>query len=352
MVPIAGAFGVNKAKASAPPPPDYMGLDRQQAELQKQYLNEQTQANRPGQNTPFASSAWTRGPNGEWQQNVSLNGKLGEAANAVQGQVADQLGKPLDFSGLPEVGTGESARKQASDAAYQQATSRLDPQWRDTEEQNRVRLLNQGLAEGSEAYNKAMGRLSQQRNDAYNQANFSSIREGTSAGQALFGQNMAARNQAMQELLRARSQPLSDAQALHGFTAMPGFSQAGQAQAPNLLGAAGMQDQANMSRYQQQQQQLTDTLNAFMQMIGTGGQIAGMASDERVKDNLQRLPYEALPGVPFATWNYKPGYGNSSTRYLGVVAQDLQKVAPDHVHDVDGVLHVSPRFNPIPFPEE
>lgn len=345
-VPIAGAFGASKLKGSAPPPPDYMGLGNQQAELQRQYLNEQTQANRPNQSTPFASSQWTRGPNGEWQQNVSLAGGLGESATALQGQLAEQMRNPLDFSGLPELGSGESARKQASEAAYQQAASRLDPQWREVEEQNRTRLLNQGLAEGSEAYNKAMDRLSQQRNDAYNQANFSSIREGTAAGQALFGQNMAARNQAMQELLRARSQPLSELQALQGFASMPGFAQAGQAQAPNLLGAASQQDQANFMRWMQAQQGRADTIGGIMDLIGTLGPLIA-ASDERVKTDVQRLSEEVLPGVPLATFRYRPEMGMPGL-YAGVVAQDLQKVQPNAVSQGDdGILYVGPDFAPV-----
>lgn len=334
-------------KKSPGPPGDYVGAVQEQGRQQRDLLNEQTQANRPNQSTPFASSQWTRGPDGQWQQNVSLNGQLGSSAIAAQNQLAEQMRQPLDFGKLPELGTGESARQQASDAAYRQAASRLDPQFQQMEDRNRARLLNQGLAEGSEAYNRAMDRLSQQRNDAYNQANFSAIREGTAAGSALFNQNLAGRQQAIQELLRARQQPMQELGFLQSLTSMPGFSQAGMAQAPNLLGAMTAQDQANLLRYQMGQQGRADAIGGITDLIGTLGPIAMMASDERVKTGLERHEEEVLPGVPLATFRYTPEIGMPGL-YAGVVAQDLQQVRPDAViSGEDGTLYVGPEFFPV-----
>lgn len=324
-----------------------MGAAQQMSDIQRQYLNEQTQANRPNQSTPFASTQWTRGPDGSWQQNVSLNGQLGQSAIAAQNQLAEQMRQPLDFTSLPALGTGDESARRASDATYQQAISRLDPQFQDMEEKNRTRLLNQGLAEGSEAYNKAMDRLAKQRTDAYNQANFSAIREGVGAGQAAFNQNLAARQQGIQELLRARSQPQSDLQFLQSLTSMPGFQGAGQAQAPNLLQALGMQDAASLNRYQIGQQNRADTIGGIMDLVGTIGPILAFASDERVKADLERHPEEVLPGVPLATFRYKEGYGPEGL-HAGVVAQDLQQVQPEAVHEgKDGILYVGQDFAPV-----
>jgi hypothetical protein len=349
-VPLAAGYFANKeaskpgGKKNAPAPPDYMGLVREQGDIQRRYLEEQTRANRPNQSTPFASSQWTRGPDGQWQQNVSLSGGLGEAGNALQNQVAEQLRQPLDMSTLPELGSGEEAAARARDAVYNQARSRLDPQWAAQEESNRTRLLNQGLTEGSEAYNRAMDRLANQRTDAYNQANFSSIREGEAVGQARFGQNMAARNQALMEMLRQRQLPLSELAQLQGFTAMPGFSQAGQAQAPDLLNAGGMQGEADFRNWQGRNQAQADFWNSIMQLGGTLG--AAAVSDERAKTDLRRLPAEAAPGVPLAVFRYRPGMGPPGL-YKGVVAQDLQKVLPEAVHEGEGgVLYVSGEFAP------
>lgn len=350
-----GYFGAKEAKAAGepegkksggPPPSDYMGLMREQGAQQRALLEQQTRNNRPNQSTPWATNTWETGPDGRPVQRVALSGGLGEAATALQGQLAQNMRAPLDFSALPQLGTGESARQQASEAAYRQMASRLDPQWSQQEEAMRTRLLNQGVTEGSGAWNRAMQQLGQQRTDAYNQANLSSIREGTTAGQALFGQNMAARNQAMQELLRARQQPLSELQALQGFTAMPGYAQAGLGQADNLLGAAGMADAAAFRRWQEQMQAKRDLYGGIMDLGGTVAQIGMMASDERVKVDVMRLPFDVAPGVPAATFRYlkhmrMPGL------YQGVIAQDLQKVRPEAVIEgEDGILYVGPEFAP------
>lgn len=343
----AGGSGQGGGKKNAPPPGDYMGAVQEQARQQRGLLEEQTRANRPGQRTPFASSEWTRGPNGEWQQQMSLSGPLAGAGDAAQIALAEQMRQPLDFGSLGTLGTGDSARDAASNAAYAQAASRLDPQFREMESRNRARLLNQGLVEGSEAYNKAMDQLAQQRTDAYNQANYSAIREGTAAGSAAFQQNLAARQQAIQELLRARQQPQADLQFLQGLTSMPGFSQAGQAQAPNLFGALTAQDQANFLRWQQAQQNRADTIGGAMDLVSTLGPLIAMASDERVKTDVTRLDEEVLPGVALHTFRYLDGAGPAGL-HAGVMAQDLQRVRPDAVMTGDeGILYVGPEFFPV-----
>ena len=52
------------------------------------------------------------------------------------------------------------------------------------------------------------------------------------------------------------------------------------------------------------------------------------ASDERLKMNIKRSAMDALPGVPWASWEYKTDPG---VRCYGVIAQDLEKVAPQFV---------------------
>lgn len=336
---IAGGKAIGKAVGGkgAPPPPDYLGAVREQGRISQDLVNQQTRANRPDQSTPFASSTWDVGPNGEYSQQVRLNGPLADASMAAQQQFADAIGKGLDLSSLQELGSGDAARQQAIDAAYSQATSRLDPRFSQARDRERTRLLNQGLAEGSEAFNKSLGELGNQENDAYNQALYSAIGQGTGAGQAIFNQNLAARQQGLAELLQQRNAPIQALQQLQGLTAQPGFQGAGVAQTPDLLGATGQQDQANLQRYQLQQQQFRDLINSISQLGVAGAQIA---SDERLKQNIQRSSFEVLPGVPLASWEWRPEYGVDGPT-VGVVAQDLQQVLPEAVSEgPDGYLMV------------
>lgn len=80
---------------------------------------------------------------------------------------------------------------------------------------------------------------------------------------------------------------------------------------------------------------------------GIGGGIGAGAgalklSDERLKVNVIREAEEALPGVPFATWEWPEQPG---VRHRGVIAQDLEKVAPELVLTRgDGVKFVDYSF--------
>ena len=62
-----------------------------------------------------------------------------------------------------------------------------------------------------------------------------------------------------------------------------------------------------------------------------------MMSDERVKKNIKpidKIDYEKLRGV---TWEWKADIDQGTS---GVIAQDVQKVLPEAVKEIDGVLHV------------
>lgn len=337
--------GVNKAgeKKNAPAPPDYMALVDKQAAASQQAVDRQTQANRPNQSTDNASSSWSQSPDGKWSQQLRLNGPLGDANKALQGQAASALSTPLDYSGLQSLNTGADARDQAITSAYGQATSRLDPRFAQQEDALRTRLLNQGLAEGSQAYNQAFGQFGRDKNDAYSSAMNGAIGQGTSAGSAIFNQSLAGRQQGMSELLRQRQQPLSELQQMQGLTNMPGVAQAGRGETPNYFGAGQQLHEDEVRKWATEQGMTTDMINGLVNIAMQGGMLA--ASDERAKMELTRHPFEVLPGVPLASWRYRPEFGLADGLHWGVVAQDLQNVAPQYVHErADGLLMVDYSF--------
>lgn len=84
----------------------------------------------------------------------------------------------------------------------------------------------------------------------------------------------------------------------------------------------------------------SQTFNNLVQ-AGSSGVGAYMgASDERVKDILEQLGEDEKGRI--VLFKYK----GSDDIYEGRIAQDLQKTDPDHVFDVDGVLHVSAKYMP------
>lgn len=303
-----------------------------------QGAEQQLQNNRLDTSNPF--SAQTFNPDGS----VSLNftGGMGQAAQGLQGQVAG-LGQGMDWNQFGQLGTGDQARDQAINAAYGQASSRLDPMWSQREDQARTRLLNQGLDPGSEAFRNEMSQLGNQRTDAYNQAMFSAIGQGREAGDSVFRNNMGARQQAITEALKARGMPLEELQKMQGFlSGQPQYNADNSSLAGALAsGNMGMQGIQNMFGMGQQ-----GFDNRFAQLKGSNEQSAAMAqggmsgmaalaallplmfSDERLKTDIVRLEQEAIPGVPLASWTWK----DSGSRDFGVIAQDVQRVRPDLVH--------------------
>lgn len=146
--------------------------------------------------TPNVNSAWggtqtTQNPDGTFTVNNTLSPGMQQGQDSLQAQWAQALQNPLD---------GNSARDQAIDSAYKQATSRLDPQWDKRSEAMRTQLLNQGLDPTSQAGRNAMQEMGMQRNDAYTSALASAIAQGTSAGDSVFRNNLAAQNNPLQQM--------------------------------------------------------------------------------------------------------------------------------------------------------
>lgn len=265
-------------------------LAREQANIGREYLNEQTTANRPTQLTPFGSSTWEQDPTtGEWAQTVGLTPQLAEALEAQQGLTAgrstlagnlfggveEDIGAPITWEALEanDINTGEQARQAAEDAIYGRATSRLDPQWQQREEATYSRLWNQGLRPGDEAWDTAMGNLERARTDAYQTAMDQSIIGGGQEASRTFGLDMARRQQALVEQLRRRTQRLGEVNALLsgqqvGMPALPGFSQAGRAAPPDLLGATQAGTAAAWDRYNARQGERQGVYSGIMDVAG------------------------------------------------------------------------------------
>jgi hypothetical protein len=109
----------------------------------------------------------------------------------------------------------------ATNAAYQQATQYLDPQWQQAEQAQRAQLLASGLNENSDAFNTAMSNFDLQKQKAYTDARDSAISAGQTAAtdeenralaaeQQNFGESQAQSTFAQSEATRQNQQQLSD----------------------------------------------------------------------------------------------------------------------------------------------
>ena len=181
------------------------------------------------------------------------------------------------------------ARDQAIEANYAQATSRLDPQWQQRGQAFQSQMANQGLDPGTQAFDASQGNLDRARNDAYSSAMRGAIGEG----------NQAQVVQQMQAMLPFRQYGMLGGLMGDRYAAQMGGYGANQA-----AGQQGMQGMMDVAM------------------------LAAMFSDERMKMNITRLDIEVLPGVPVALWKWK----DRDEYECGVIAQDLEKVAPEYVH--------------------
>ena len=288
---------------------------QKQTEQNYQDWNATTQANRPNVQGVYGGQQWTTDPRtGAPVLSTQLNGMAGQAAGSLEGQYADLLRQgPV---------TGDAARQQAIDSAYGQATSRLDPQWQKREEAQRTQLLNQGLTPDSEAYKSAMGELGQQRNDAYTSAMNAAIGQGTAAGDSVFRNN-----------IQARESLLGQMGGMQQLTEAPRFNAAGQRQGADWVAASNADLDRGQRFVDRQMDALDNGVNNLVKLTGK--------SDARFKKRIRRLEKEAMPGVRFATWEWK----DDGSQGFGVIAQDLEKVAPQYVHrDARGMRWVDYSF--------
>lgn len=99
----------------------------------------------------------------------------------------------------------------------------------------------------------------------------------------------------------------------------------------------------NMQAYQAQQAANNALWSGLMNAgAGLGGSLGGaaiLASDERVKENIKKNGEKN--GFNWYEFNYKDGYGLPKGRQEGVIAQEVEKIKPEAVTEIDGIKHVN-----------
>lgn len=340
---------------NAPDPPDYVGAAKAEAEASKDLTAQQTWANRPTQVTPWGIQQYSATPTwdpvsgqyvNQWQQQTILNPELqaaldaqfglqrgrSELGEALMGRAYNEFGTPMDWGDLSPWGDipAESAeqRQRAEDALYSRAASRLDPQWQQSEEQMRNRLVAQGLRPGDKAWDTQMENFNRAKTDAYQTAIDQSIIGGGQEASRSFGIDkditgiMDSRRIAeLSEAMQRRGFSLNEINALIsgqqvGMPSMPGVSQSGRAQTPQYLNAANMGYQGALDQYSTQQA----GLNSLMSGIGS---MALAFSDRRLKTNIKKIGN--VKGVNIYSYDYL--WGEPA---IGVMADEVPHATVEH----------------------
>lgn len=127
---------------------------------------------------------------------------------------------------------------------------------------------------------------------------------------------------------QARDQPLNELSALMSgsqvqqpkYTSTPSTS----VQSPDLIGAVNANYNARMQQYQ-------STMGGLGSIFGSLGGLIRM-SDERLKEDVERVGQDPETGLNLYTYRYKPETGlGGGLMHLGLLAQDVEKKKPDAV---------------------
>lgn len=204
---------------------------------------------------------------------------------------------------------------------YDLGSKRLDPRFERQREATETRLANQGIMRGTEAYDREMEAFEQSRNDAYNQL-------------ALGG-----RQQAVQEALTARNQPINEISALLSGSqvSQPNFVNTNQPSIPttNYAGIVNQAYEQQLGQWQQRQAGMGGLFAGLGQGLGT---ILAL-SDKRAKKDVKKVG--KLDGHNLYRYRYK-GEPAGSPKTTGVMAQEVEKTRPDAVVKApDGTRMVS-----------
>jgi len=357
----------------------------------------QTGTNSDG--TPQYSQTQTLSPDEQkkYDQANQVALALGGLANDNISRVADVQSKPFTYDGmtamrdsasggpiqtdldyskltaLPGTSDFSADAKRVSDSVYQQAASRLDPQWQQNDNDVKAQLAAQGISENSDAYRRAYDNLNRAKTDAYNQANFSATQAGSNEQSRIFGLAMqarqqgqnevdtqgqfhntsqnqefnqsaanaqlanSARQQQIQQAAYLRNMPINDIAALLGTgpgVQAPEFnpvSQVGVA-APDYAGMVYKSNDIAANQAAQAQQARSQMLGSI---FGTIGSFAAM-SDKRLKTDIRRIGTLANG---LATYAFK--YIGDRAQRFGVMAQEVLGVIPEAVgRDANGFMYV------------
>jgi hypothetical protein len=259
---------------------------------------------------------------------------LGPTGNINMNSMNNAGGYDTNYIGaqrmpVGSVGNSGPYQQQMQEAYYNQAKSRLDPQWQNAQNDMSTQLTNQGITPGSEAYNRQMQSFNQGRNDAYGSAANTAIMNSGQEAARMQGMDINAgnfANQAAQQNYQNRltsqgayNQALTGQQGLD--LAARGFGNQAQQQGWNQrMGEAQLNNQA---WGQNQQLGLQNKSLDQTYSLGLGNQALtgrGLENQERNMDfnqalQMGRYPYELqnlimqgqYPGSPTFNNNGMPG---------------------------------------------
>jgi hypothetical protein len=322
-----------KSGPAAPTPPDPVATAAAQSTYNREAAIAQANLNRIDQVTPQGSISYQQiGTNSDgtpqyrqtqtyspeqqalYDQQNQIAQALGSTAQDQIGRVNATMGADFNYNGMTPRVTGVNTQpvqrvngttnlqtslgpsgniqtdvgpndfsadaRRVADSVYNQATSRLDPQFRQQDSDMQAKLAAQGISNNSDAYRREYDNFNRTRNDAYNQANYSAIQAGANEQSRLFGldlqrgnfHNQAQDQQYTQNLgagefgNNAQTQQFQNTMAGTGFNNQAGAQQFNQDVQNANFANTGRQQEIQEASYLRNL-----PLNDIAALLGTGG---------------------------------------------------------------------------------
>jgi len=286
-----------------------------------QELNKmEDQYNRYNINSAYGSRNFTTDASGRSVLNIEETPQQKAIRELQYGQAQDILSqRPMG----PEDYTAQG--RQINNALYQSSYNNLRPQFQQEDTNTRDYLSNRGIPLGSNAYSKALTNLYRDRGNQLNQLSLQSTLAGSQEQDRLTRLAEAQRAARLAET----------GNALQGID-MNAFSNVANINAAqNIAGQEGASNAYNLARFQDTQRRRSA---ALAENFKAGGQVAGAmassggaaaASDISLKENIELVGHSRA-GYPIYNFDYKnKNFG--SGRYVGVMAQDVERINPEAV---------------------
>jgi len=284
-----------------------------------------------------------------------MNPQLGIEKSRVEQQLADQ---GIRYGSQAYNDAMDNYSRQANDARYgaisqaggeQQRMNQMAAQLAAFQNQAQQQGYEQNLGAGSFA-NQAQAQKFQQGAAAGTFAN-AGLAQQVAQAQAGFNASQAARNSYMQEQYAQRNQPINEITALlsGGQVSQPNFVNTPGSQIPttDVAGLINNNFSQQMQGYQQQSQNYNALMGGILG-LGAGALRGGILSDRRAKDDIDRVgtvfaasDEGERKSLPIYQYSYKDD--PASTRHVGPMAQDVEKVTPKAVTTIGGTKYIKPR---------
>ena len=284
-----------------------------------------------------------------------MNPQLQIEQQRVQQQLADQ---GIRYGSQAYADAMDNYSRQANDARFGAIAQGGAEQQRMVQQeaqraafQNAAQQQGHDQSQGRAAFANQAQTQQFQQNAALGSFANAGLAQQVAQAQSGFNASQAARNQYMQEQYAKRNQPINEITSLLSGSqvSQPNFINTPGSQIPttDVAGLINNQFSQQMQSYGQQSQNFNSTIGGILG-LGAGVAKGAMLSDRREKEDVDRIATVFAASdegerkqLPIYEYAYKDD--PASTRHVGPMAQDIEKISPKAVTERGGKKYIKPQ---------